>query len=76
MISGRAEGFWMSFQPLVYIYPTFQGMSRADGNTACLAHNYNDLTGQAALVHDTQFPIYLTPVMDWHCPLFCGFKCR
>ncbi len=26
---------------------------------ACLAHNYNDLTGQAALVHDTQFPIYM-----------------
>lgn len=44
MISGRAESFLIRIQPFIYIYPTYQGMSRAGGIFACLLHNYNDLT--------------------------------
>lgn len=76
MISDRAEGFLMSFQPLVYITPTCQGISSADNTSVCFSHNYVDLTEQVILVNNTQFSIYLFPVADCHCPLFCGFKGR
>lgn len=43
MISGRVEGFLISFQSLVYIYPMVQGMSSAGGVFACFLLYYNEL---------------------------------
>ena len=35
-----------------------------------------ELLWEPAVVHYAQFPIHLSPVSDWHCPFFGGFKRR
>ena len=47
--------------------PAKHVLSRSAGEMA--------LVRQPSFVHNGQLPIDLTPVVDWHCPLFCGFKC-
>ena len=67
-------------QPCLHYYHKSVGMSRAP-----VIAGVHFTLGQVIrfvlfrnppFIHDRQFPIYLSPVPDWHCLFFCRFKRR